>query len=206
MKTCHSLIVAAVCAANFAGLSPAQAQMPKDTVNSLVQIFTTWSGNARDRSTYTEAAKHIDYQGMAQRSLSPAEWSKLTAKQKSDFTGTLRTLIEQRYYTRWHRIFAKGKLTFKGESNAGGDTIVKSDLLLGKKVDSLEWRLDTVNGEHKVVSLAVGQSDLLKKLSARLQGRVAKVGFNGLLTWMKNKASIGPSDNYEEASSTTNSQ
>jgi ABC-type transporter MlaC component len=180
--------------------------MPKDTVSDLVQIFTSWSGNAKDRSAYVEAAKHIDYQGMAQRSLSPAEWSKLSAKERSEFTGTLRTLIEQRYYTRWHRIFAKGKLTFKGETTVGGDTLVKSDLLLGKKVDALEWRLDTVNGEHKVVSLAVGQSDLLKKLSARLQGRVEKVGFKGLLTWMQSKASIGPSDSYEEASSPAKSE
>jgi ABC-type transporter MlaC component len=201
------LIVATVFAATFAWLSaPVSAQTPKETVSSLVQTFTSWSGNVNDRSAYAEAAKLIDYQGMAQRSLSPAAWGKLSAKERSEFTGTLRTLIEQRYYTRWHRIFAKGKLTFTGETNVGSDTLVKSDLLLGKKTDTLEWRLDTVNGERKVVSLAVGQSDLLKKLSARLQGRVEKGGFNGLLTWMKSKANIGLNDNYEEASSPAKSQ
>ena len=206
MKFGHSLIVVAIVAGNLVWLQPASAQTGTETINRLVQIFTTWNGNAKDRSAYAKAARYIDYQGMAQRSISASEWNKLSATQKSDFANSLRSLIEERYYTRWHRIFNKGKLTYKGECNVGADTVVKSDLQLGKKVDALEWRLDTVGGEHRVVSLAVGQSDLLKKLSSRLQGRLDKVGFDGLLTWMTSKANIGPSENYEEASSPTHSQ
>ena len=193
MKLSRQLLIAAFC---MVALSPqAYAQSGKATVEKLVQIFTSWSGNPADRKILSEAAAYIDYNGMAERSLKSAEWSKLSPQQRTEFAQTLKTLIEERYYTRWHRIFAKGKLAFQSESNSGGDVIVKSNLVIGKKTDALSWRLD--NNGSKVVSLAVGDSDLLQKLSSRLEGRMAKVGFQGLLTWMKGKANIGPSDTYE---------
>lgn len=193
MKLSHTLLIAAIAASAIT--QSAYAQAGKGTVDKLVQIFTSWSGSPSDHKVFAEAANYIDYTGMAERSLKSAEWSKLTPQQKSEFTNTLKTLIEERYYTRWHKIFAKGKLTHTGESNSGGDTIVKSNLVVGKKTDALAWRLD--NNGSKVVSLSVGDSDLLQKLSSRLEGRLNKVGFPGLLTWMKGKANIGPSETYE---------
>ena len=178
--------------------TPVQAQAGKATIDKLVQVFTHWSGSPKDTSAYVEASRYIDYTGMAQRSLTPAEWNKLSAEQKAQLAKTLRALIEQRYYTRWHKIFNKGKVIYESETASGGDTVVKTQLNVGKKVDQLEWRLD--NGGTKVVSLSIGEADLLKKLSARLQGRLNKYGFDGLLTWLKGKANIGPSQEYEEAS------
>jgi ABC-type transporter MlaC component len=160
------------------------------TVEKLVNVFTSWSGNPSDKKGIADADRYIDYNVMAERSLSSAEWGKLNAAQKKQFVDTLRTLIEQRYYVRWHKIFSKGKLIYQGESKSSGDEVVKSQLTVGKKVDPLDWRLSN----DKVISLSVGKSDLLKKLSTRLEGRLGKLGFNGLLAWMKNKANIHPDE------------
>lgn len=179
------------------------AQSGKDTIDRLVQIFSSWNGNSTDKHAYSEVAKYIDYRGMAERSLKPEEWKKLNPAQKNDYTKTLQSLIEERYYVRWHRIFNKGKITYKGESTVGGDTLVKTDLLVGKKTDPLVWRLDAQGGERRVVSLAVNDSDLLKKLSGRLEGKLAKMGFPGMLAWMKNKANLEPNEGTEQASTAT---
>ena len=180
---------------------PACAETGKETVDKLVQVFTTWKGNGPNKEAYDEAAKYIDYHAIAQRSLNTDEWKKLTPMQKDEFVKSLKALIEERYYIRWHKIFSKGSMAFVGEANSGGDTIVKTKLTLGKTIDPLEWRLNSSGNDHKVVSLDVNDSDLLKKLNGRLQGRFDKYGFNGLLGWMKDKANVGP--NTQEASTGT---
>jgi ABC-type transporter MlaC component len=201
MKFAQSILAAATI---FLAANPApaaEAKQGKETIDKLVQLFKGWSGKSSDRQYYAQAAKYIDYQTMAQRSLSNGEWKKLTPQQKNEFVSTLRTLVEDRYYTRWHRIFSKGTLTYSGESVSNGDVIVQTQLTLGKKVDPLNWRLDKQGSDMKIVSLSVADADLLNKLSTRLTGRLNKYGFDGLLAWMKNKANIGPGDNSSEQAS-----
>jgi ABC-type transporter MlaC component len=200
MKLLPSLVAASLVATSLGSSLRAQAQTGKSTVDKVVQIFTMANSDSSNRQVNSDIEKYIDYRNMAQHSLGNDEWKKLSPAQKDQFTGTLRTLIEQRYYARWHRLFSKGKMTFVGETNSGADTTVKTNLTIGKKVDPLEWRLQPEGGQLKVISLAVGDADLLQKLTGRLQGRLNKYGFNGLLTWMKNKAKIGPNDKTEEAS------
>jgi hypothetical protein len=177
---------------------PALAESGTQVVQHVVQIFTTWNGSKSDTRMYTEASNYIDYMGMAERSLTSAEWKKLSAAQKGEFVKTMRTLIEQRYYVRWHKLFSKGKLSYLGENKSGDETTVKSQLTIGKKVDPLNWLL----ARDKILSLSVGKSDLLTKLSTRLKGRLDKLGFNGLLTWMKNKANISPEESSDQATTT----
>lgn len=196
----ESTLTLLVVASAAAQVPPAFAESGQATVQKLVQVLSTWNGSPTDKGTYYRAAQYIDYDGMAKRSLSSAEWSKLSASQKSQFTATMRTLIEQRYYVRWHKIFRKGKLAYTGESNSGGNDVVKSQLTLGKKVDPLDWTLSN----DKVISLSVGKNDLLNKLSTRLQGRLDKLGFDGLLSWMKTKANIRPDDSSEANSTNSN--
>lgn len=201
MKPGYSLLISTLATASLICIGQAQAQTGRETIEKLVQVFTAGSGKPSNRQSYQEASQYIDYRGMAQRSLNADEWKKLSAPQKEEFTKDLRALIEERYYARWHKIFSKGKLAFTGETSQGGDALVNTKLTLGKKVDQLQWRLDCQGTERKVVSLSVGDSDLLKKLSSRLQGRLNKYGFTGLLVWMKNKANIAPTEATEEASS-----
>ncbi len=149
------------------------------SVQNVVNVF---SRNNVDTSGYRSAGAYIDYDSMAQRSLN-AQWSKLTPKQKHDYTAALRVLMEQRYYPRWHRIFSKAKVEYVSKSNAGGDLLVKTNLLVGKKRDAMTWRLNDHNS--KVISLAIGEKDLLERLTNRLQPRIKKSGFQSMLAWMQ---------------------
>ncbi|MBS1954601.1 MAG: ABC transporter substrate-binding protein [Cyanobacteria bacterium SZAS-4] len=147
-------------------------------VQNIVNVFSG-SGSA----SYSSAAKFIDYDAMSQRSLGAGQWSKLTVKQKRDYTAALRVLMEQRYYPRWHRIFSKAKLEYVSKSVSGDDLLVQTNLVVGKKRDAMTWRLSDRN--DKVISLAIGQKDLLDRLTNRLQPKLKKSGFQSMLSWMQ---------------------
>src|SRR5438552_4227782 len=82
----------------------AQIENGKQTVEHLVNLFSAWNGKKPDQRVYAEAAQNIDYELMACRSLGTAEWEKLTPTQRKEFTKTFQSLVEQRYYSRWHKI------------------------------------------------------------------------------------------------------
>jgi hypothetical protein len=151
------------------------------SVQNIVNVF---SGSGSD--SYRSAGSYIDYDAMSQRSLGGAQWSKLTAKEKHDYTAALKVLMEQRYYPRWHRIFSKAKVEFVSKSGSGGDLLVKTNLVVGKKRDAMTWRLNERN--DKVVSLAIGDKDLLDRLTNRLQPKLKKSGFQAMLSWMQSHA------------------
>jgi hypothetical protein len=98
-------------------------------------------------------------------------------------------LVEQRYYPRWRKIFGKGKVTFQEETSQGGDILVRTKLLLGKKDELLSWRVADRGGAQKIVSLSVSNNDLLERLKSRIKARQKKVGFDALLAWMKGHGS-----------------
>lgn len=147
-------------------------------VQNIVGVFSG-SGSA----SYPSAAKYIDYDAMAQRSLGAGQWSKLTVKQKRDYTAALKVLMEQRYYPRWHRIFSKAKMEYVSKSASGDDLLVQTNLVVGKKRDAMTWRLNDRN--DKVISLAIGEKDLLDRLTNRLQPKLKKSGFQSMLSWMQ---------------------
>jgi MlaC protein len=174
----HVFTLALISTSTFA--CPSFAAQPGWTsVQKIVSIFSSPGAG-----TYTAAGNYIDYDAMSQRSLG-GEWSKLTAKQKHDYSSALRTLMEQRYYPRWHRIFSKSKVEYVSQSNAGagGDLLVKTNVVVGKKHDAMTWRLNGHN--DKVISLAIGEKDLLDRLTNRLQPRLKKGGFPSMLSWMQ---------------------
>lgn len=147
-------------------------------VQNIVSVF---SGTGS--TSYPSAAKFIDYDAMSQRSLGAGQWAKLTAKQRHDYTAALKVLMEQRYYPRWHRIFSKAKLEYVSKAAAGSDLLVNTNLVVGKKHDAVTWRLNDRN--DKVVSLAIGEKDLLDRLTNRLQPKLKKSGFQSMLSWMQ---------------------
>jgi MlaC protein len=118
--------------------------------SSVQNVVNVFSGPGS--SNFKSAENYIDYDAMSQRSLGTAQWSKLTAKQKHDYTAALKVLMEQRYYPRWHRIFSKAKVEFVSKSQSGSDLLVKTNLVVGKKSDAMTWRLNERN--DKIVSLA----------------------------------------------------
>lgn len=158
------------------------------SVEKLVNAVSSWKGDKADPGVNKQVAQYIDYQSMGQRALGSEQWNKLTTGQRQQFVTALRNLMEQRYYPRWHRIFAKAKLDHVSDAAAGFDTLVKTNMVVGKKTDSLVWRLTGKGNEAKIVSLAIGDNDLLTKLKVRLQEKLAKSNFPTLLAWMQAKS------------------
>jgi len=179
----------------FLGGTAANAQTGKSVVQDLVTLFSGWSGDDDDRSIYEPAARRIDYQEMAETSIGQGQWNKLNATQKREFVSALRRLVENRYYPRWHNIFYKGKLTILSEVTTRNELSVKTLLSLGKKKSYVTWRMHrNSNGEPMVVSLTVGEKDLLTRMSVRFQKQIAKSGIDGLIVWLKEKLDIDPNE------------
>ncbi len=165
-------------------------------VDQLLRTFDCAGPSKVSRSASKPAAKVasnpsklIDYQEMSVRCLGKKDWDGLSASQRSQFVGSLKGLVEQRYYPRWHKIFGKGKVTFQEEASQSGDILVKTKLLLGKKEELLSWRVASQSGSQKVISLSVANSDLLERLKSCIKARQKKAGFDGLLAWMKGRSS-----------------
>lgn len=168
--------------------APAQAGQGWTVVEQLLGSFQVKTG----KDLNNRAASCIDYQEMSCRCLGKRDWDALTAAQKKEFVGTLRSLVENRYYPRWRKIFGSGKVTFQDEVSQGGDTVVHTRLVVGKKEEALSWRMADLASGPRVVSLAVDNKDLLERLKKRIKARQEKAGFDALLVWMKGKT--GTSD------------
>lgn len=193
MRKTLALIFALVALTAIA--APTQAATGKSVVQDLVTLFSGWSGDDDDHSVFEPAARHIDYQEMAESSIGSTQWNKLNATQRREFVSALRRLVEHRYYRRWHHIFHKGKLAFVSENTVKGDLYVKTILAVGKKKTYVTWRLHrNNNGEPMVVSLSVGEKDLLTRMSARFQKQIAKTGIEGLIAWLRDKLDIDPNE------------
>ncbi len=132
---------------------------------------------------------------MAESSVGQVQWNKLNATQKREFVSALRHLVENRYYRRWQHIFHKSKLTILSETTTRNELWVKTMLSIGKKQSYVTWRLRrNNNGEPMVVSLTVGEKDLLTRMTVRFQKQIAKSGIEGLIAWLKDKLDIDPNE------------
>lgn len=174
-------IAIAVLSCGSAGANPDE----NETIKQVAKLFAGWNGKV-DRGVFKEAAGLIDYAEMSQIALG-AHWEKLKQQEQADFVQKFQGLVEERYYKRWHKIFAKGNLSFLADEH-NGDHQVKTILSVGKKHEMLIWTLSNKSGRNKVISLCADEKDLLKRLSSRVQNRLQKDGFNKLIAWMKDEA------------------
>ena len=165
--------------------SAKSTSLSRATSSSKITSKTAKATSKSAAKASVEPSNLIDYQEMSLRCLGKKDWDGLTVSQRSQFVASLKGLVEQRYYPRWHKIFGKGKVTFQEEVSQGGDIIVRTKLLLGKKEELLSWRVAGPSGSQKIVSLSVSNSDLLERLKSRIKARQKKVGFDALLAWMK---------------------
>ncbi len=196
---CLILVMLIAVAGLVCALTPASAQTGKNTVQELVTLFSAWSNKGKNADICDAAAKHIDYAGMAELSLTRSQWDKLSRDQKKELAASFRNLVEQRYYPRWHKTFLKGKLSFASEASTAGDTYVKTFLSTSKDDDTVIWRLHPSGNELVVLSLNVNGKDLLGRLSTRFQHQMEKHGFEGLLSWLKDKSDDEESDESSAA-------
>lgn len=170
----------------------------KATIEKVSNLFSVWTASSAP-SVSKEAAVLIDYDEMAEKAMG-VHWGRLNPVERKQFTATLRHIIEQRYYKRWHKVFARGELAYKTEQPVEGDLFVRTNLKVGKKSDVLIWRLSNRSGQYKVISIAVNRKDLLDRLSTRLDARMKKKeSFQQLLAWMRDEADVDDDDDLNKS-------
>lgn len=191
------LVTASVCAQSVTAETDSQG---KSCVQKVVNLFSVWQGDDASPPFFKEVARVIDYEEMSERALG-THWDKLSPTERNEFSSTFRRLIEERYYKRWHRIFNSAKLAYKSEVPLDGDLYIKTLMTVGKKQDSVVWRLSSRSGSYKIINIAVNQKDLLQRLSDRLDQRMRKDTFKGVLTWMREETSDDDDDTNRRSQS-----
>ncbi len=190
-KTASCIVVFAFVTAVWIIVPPAHGGIPTgaQVVNQVAELFSAWSSKASNKVLLDRAASLIDYEMMSEAALGDY-WNKLNPAQKVEFVKTFRFLIEEKYYERWHKIFQKGDLQYRNESQSSGELFIRTTLTVGKKQDALIWRLKRKDGIYRVISLQVNEKDLVKQLSLRLERHTKKDNFKKLLAWMREEADI----------------
>lgn len=191
-SSAQAALIAACVIASTVSVNVAHAQVTpsgKATIDKVSNLFSVWTESSK-QSVSREAASLIDYDEMAEKAMG-THWGRLSPTERRQFTATLKNIIEQRYYKRWHKVFAKGELAYKSESPVEGDLFIRTALNVGKKNDVLIWRLSNRSGSYKVISIAVNKKDLLARLSTRLDARMKKKeSFQQLLAWMRDESDV----------------
>ena len=176
----------------FLAQAPVCAGDGKATVETLVNIFVHWSGSANDKASYAKAGQFIDYKLMSERVLGQKRWADLSNQEKTDFVSAFRAVIEKRYYPRWRRIFHNASINYLNEQGAGADTLVTTRVKTSSSTEDIIW---TLAGTDKVVSLKVGERDLIKRASSRFNKKLANSNFPDFLAWLKKESqSASPTD------------
>ncbi|MBX9670997.1 MAG: ABC transporter substrate-binding protein [Candidatus Obscuribacterales bacterium] len=190
-RTKGSILVSVFLTAVVSSIQPSSGAAPEgaSVVGQVTQLFSTWSPKTSNRVLLDRAATLIDYEMMSEAALGDY-WNKLTPDQRLEFVKTLRVLIEEKYYERWHKIFQKGQLKYRNERLSSGEMLLDSTLTVGKQQDSLIWRLKRKDGIYRVISIQVNEKDLVQQLSLRLERQTKKSDFKKLLAWMREDADV----------------
>ncbi len=160
-----------------------------DTVKRVVNIFSVWGGKEPNKNLLKELTYYIDYNEMAERSLGKY-WFDLTPLDRREYAFVFRKLVEDRYYSRWRKIFSRGKIEKIKEVDTSDSLYVKTAFRLGDKEDAIVWRLSKRSRPNKIVSITVDDKDLLTRMSIRVQKQMKKNGYKKLMAWMKDRADL----------------
>lgn len=177
---------------------PVKADEGKATVQGLVDIFVHWTGSTADKDSYAKAAGHIDYKLMSERVLGQKRWDSLSNQERSDFIAAFRSLIEKRYYPRWRRIFSRSAITYLSEQSSSRDILVKTRVKTGDSTEEITWTVSKEGGADKVISLTVGERDLIQRAKARFDKKLAKSDFKEFLDWIKKESQRATSKGVDE--------
>jgi len=132
----------------------------------------------------------LDYAELGKRSLS-RHWDGLTPKQRTEFTDTLRELVERSYLKQLRGGSANYTIKFEREEKAGSEATVFGTLLTtarGKKVKiALEYKM-LWRGDHWVVyDVVTDEQSMLENYRAEFNKIIQKDGFDALMKRMKKK-------------------
>jgi phospholipid transport system substrate-binding protein len=131
----------------------------------------------------------LDYAELSRRSLA-RHWDTISAKQREDFVGTLRELVERSYLKQVHGN-ANYNIKYDKEIKDGSDATVTGVLnttARGKKVKiALEYKM-LWKGDHWVVyDVVTDEQSMVENYRAEFNKIINKDGFETLLKRMKKK-------------------
>ncbi len=156
---------------NVPNWSP-EAELERDEVRKLVGAF-------------------LDYNELARRSLA-RHWDTLTPKQRSEFTETLRQLVERSYLKQVHGGGGPNyNIKYEKEEKPGSEALVDATLHTmsrGKKVEiALQYKMICKDGKWVVYDVVTDEQSMLENYRAEFNKIISKDGFDALLKRMRKK-------------------
>jgi phospholipid transport system substrate-binding protein len=145
------------------------------------------SRNSEVRKTIDQ---FLDFEELAKRAL-VRHWDGLSVKQRTEFTATLRDLVERNYLKQLHGS-PNYDLNFDKESKDGNEASVHAVLETvtskGKKVSvELEYKMVWKAGHWVVYDVITDEQSLLENYRAEFNKVIDKDGFDALLAKMRKK-------------------
>ena len=131
----------------------------------------------------------LDYAELSRRSLA-RHWDTISAKQREDFVGTLRELVERSYLKQVHGN-ANYNIKYDKEIKDGSDATVTGVLnttARGKKVKiALEYKMLWKTEHWVVYDVVTDEQSMLENYRAEFNKIINKDGFDALMKRMKKK-------------------
>ena len=131
----------------------------------------------------------LDFEELAHRSLA-RHWDGLTPKQRTEFVGVLRDLIERNYIKQVHGQ-PNYELRFRKESITNGEATVNATLESsndGKKVTvEMEYKLLYKGSRWLVYDVITDEQSMLENYRAEFNKIITKESFDALLKRMKKR-------------------
>jgi phospholipid transport system substrate-binding protein len=151
----------------------------------------SWSPEAEAKNSEVQkiVGSFLDFDELARRSLNK-HWDKLTPKQRTDFTRTLRELVERNYIK---QLYGQPDydLRLAREERAGNDATVWGSLHAtskGKKVTmALEYKMLRKNNRWVVYDVVTDDLSLLENYRAEFNKVIARESFDALLAKMRKR-------------------
>jgi phospholipid transport system substrate-binding protein len=181
---------------------PAPAKLPASPLaelkkydSALKKLFQrkapSWSPEADAKRSELRriVASFLDFEELSKRSLGK-HWDTITPKQRSEFTATLRDLIERSYIRQVHGA-PDYNLVFEKETVEGNNADVTATLhtsARGKKVDvAIEYKLMARDNRWLVYDVVTDEQSMLENYRAEFNKIINKESFDALMKRMKKK-------------------
>jgi ABC-type transporter MlaC component len=182
-----SATAVAVLAALLIVTTVAQARTGIGVVSGLVQILSEKPDRQLSNDNLSDISQYVDFDYIARYAIGPYEWNCLSSNKKKEYVALVKRLMEQRYYDRWQKLFADGKIVETTQSKAGMDILVNTLVVSGKRRTYARWRLHSLRGDLKIISLDVNGKDLLDHLKHRFNRVVSKGGGLKLIAGLRSQ-------------------
>lgn len=169
----------------------------KQSMDRVLAILTdpTLKGTAKAQERRQKLKEVIysrfDFNEMARRSMGP-HWQKRSAEEQKEFVRLFTILLEESYLDTLEAYNGE-KITFVNERQDNDFSEVNTRVIDNKGTPfSLDYRLQDVNGDWKVVDVVIENVSLVNNYRAQFNRVLAKSSYTDLIEAMKQKKLSGP--------------